>query len=70
LIFLSVCENNPLLICSLRSQIKTLGTSKLKGAKRVKEILFGGKAPPMAGAILMFLRLAFGKPLHQLSSCC
>jgi hypothetical protein len=28
---------------------------KLKGAKRKKEILFGGKAPPMAGAILMFL---------------
>ena len=45
-------------------------SKRLNGAKREKEILFGGKAPPMAGAILMFLRLAFGKPLQQLPSCC
>ena len=29
---------------------------KIKGGKEKKEILFGGKDPPMAGAILMFLK--------------
>ena len=33
-----------------------------KGGETTLENLFGGKAPPMAGAILMFLRLAFGSP--------
>jgi len=42
----------------------------LNGSKREKEILLEAEALPIGGAILMFLRLACGKPLHQLPSCC